>query len=208
MTNIIRDRSLVAAASTADLVATYNAITGNSVERFSSRAVAERRVDMAIMAAEDAAGHRGVPKGTAPVAETLEEVAAKAQDAVVTEPKADEDAVATGWEKNPFKPGTMAHQLWVATKSLAAEAAPRKKPEKVAREPKAKRSAASAVKATFAGISKVHAGSTRAAVLAYIQNAPKSTATLAQLDAAFNQPTRGYVQKLMQMNHVVFSEEA
>lgn len=202
MTNIIRDRALVAAASTADLVATYNALTGNSVERFSSRAVAERRVDMAIMAAEDAAGHRGVQKGINPVAQTIAETTAQAQDAAVPEPKVDESAVGTGWEENPFKPGSMAHQLWVATKSLTASAAPRKKAVKEKSEPRQKRNAASAFKATFAGTSKVHAGSKRAAILAHIQNAPNSTATLAELDEHFKEPTRGYVQKLAQMNHL------
>jgi len=203
MTNIIRDRALVAAASTADLVATYNALTGNAVERFSSRAIAERRTDMAIMAAEDAAGHRGIPKDTKPVAQTVAEVAAQAQDGAVSELNDQEGAVASGWEENPFKAGTMAHQLWVATKSLTANAAPRtKKLPKAASEPKQKRISNLTIKATFAGTSKVQSGSKRAAILVHIQNAPDSTATLAELDAAFGEPTRGYVQKLVQMNHL------
>ena len=42
--------------TTADLVETYNAMTGGNLTRFSSRGVAEVRTSNAIMAAEDAAG--------------------------------------------------------------------------------------------------------------------------------------------------------
>ncbi|CAB4165053.1 hypothetical protein UFOVP815_9 [uncultured Caudovirales phage] len=203
MTNIIRDRALVATASTADLVATYNALTGNNVERFSTRAIAERRVDMAIMAAEDAAGHRGVRKDSKPIAQTVEEIGLQGQDVGKTPLGDDEGAVAPDSEENPFKPGTMAHQLWVATKSLAANTAPR---EKRAPKPKsdapAKRRIGLVVRATMAGKSKIHANSKRAAILKHIQAAPACTVSIADLDAAFGEPTRGYVHKLIEMNHL------
>ena len=204
MTNIIRDRALVATASTADLVATYNALTGNNVERFSTRAIAERRVDMALMAAEDAAGHRGIPKDTKPVAQTVEELGAQGQDVGETATGDDEGAVAPGSDENPFTPGSMAHQLWVATKSWDANSKPRSKREpKDSSEPKQKRRAALIVQATFAGISRIQAGSRRAAVLKEIQEAPASTMTLAALDAHFAEPTRGYVHKLIETQHLV-----
>lgn len=203
MSNIIRDRALVATASTADLIATYNALTGNSVERFSTRAIAERRTDMAIMSAEDAAGHRGVPKDTKPVAQTVEELGAQAQDAPNSPPGDDESTVAPDSEENPFKPGSMAHQLWVATKSWEANSKPReKRAPKDKSEPKQKRRVALVVKATFAGTSAVQAGSKRAAVLKAIQEAPDATISLAALDAQFDEPTRGYVHKLIEKNHL------
>lgn len=65
---IITNTKLVPEASTADLLETYNALAGKSIKRFSSRAAAEVQVTNAIMAAEDRAGHAGVPKGTKPVA--------------------------------------------------------------------------------------------------------------------------------------------
>lgn len=200
MTNIIRDRALVATASTADLIATYNALTGNSVERFSSRAIAERRTDMAIMSAEDAAGHRGVWKDTKPVAMTAAELAQDEPNVPTEEP---EGAVAPDSEENPFKPGSMAHQLWVATKSWEANSKPReKRAPKDKSEPKQKRRVALVVKATFAGTSAVQAGSKRAAVLKAIQEAPDATISLADLDAKFEEPTRGYVHKLIEKNHL------
>ena len=204
MTNIIRDRALVATASTADLIATYNALTGNSVDRFSTRAIAERRTDMAIMAAEDAAAHRGIPKDTKPVAQTLEELGVQGQDGGETPLGDDEGTVAPDSNENPFTPGSMAHQLWVATKSLDANTAPRqKRAPKAKSETPTKRNAALSVKATFAGTSKIQANSKRAAVLKHIQVAPEATVSLADLDAAFGEPTRGYVHKLMQMHHLI-----
>ena len=209
MPNIIRDRALVATASTADLIATYNALTGNNVERFSTRAIAEHRTDMAIMSAEDAAGHRGVPKDTKPVAQTVEEVAAQAQDVAETEPGDTEGAVAPDAEENPFKPGTMAHGLWVAAKSYNANSQPReKRAPKAKTEPKQKRRLALVVKATFAGTSKVQAGSRRAGILKHVQEAPESTISLADLDTHFDEPTRGYVHKLLETKHLVAVEAA
>ena len=212
-TNIIRNRADVSAASTADLIATYNALTGNAVERFSSRAIAERRVDMALMAAEDAAGHLGVPKGSDAVAMTKEELEAAAP--VVQEPaaeapkpvqapsKSDEGTVGPDNGENPFKPGTLAYNLWVATKSAEANDPARiKKAPKAKTEPSKPRNKELVVKATFAGLSKIQAGSKRAAVLKYVQEAPECTATLVALDAAIGETTRGYVQKLVEMKHL------
>ena len=212
-TNIIRNRADVAAASNADLIATYNALTGNAVERFSSRAIAERRVDMALMAAEDAAGHLGVPKGSDAVAMTKEELeaaapvvqepAAEAQEPVQEPSKSDEGAVTPDEGENPFKPGTLAYSLWVATKSAEANDPVRtKKPPKVKTEPSKPRNKELIVKATFAGTSKPQATSKRAAVLKLVQEAQDATITLVALDAAMGEPTRGYIQKLVEMKHL------
>jgi hypothetical protein len=208
-TNIIRNRADVSAASTADLIATYNALTGNAVERFSSRAIAERRVDMALMAAEDAAGHLGVPKGSDAVAMTKEELeaaqepAAEAPKPVQAPSKSDEGTVGPDNGENPFKPGTLAYNLWVATKSAEANNPVRtKKPPKVKTEPSKPRNKELVVKATFAGLSKIQAGSKRAAVLKLVQEAQDATMTLATLEAEMGEPSRGYVQKLVEMKHL------
>lgn len=208
-TNIIRNRADVSAASTADLVATYNALTGNAVERFSSRAIAERRVDMALMAAEDAAGHLGVPKGSDATAMTKQELdaaqepAAEAQKPVQEPSKSEEGTVGPDDGENPFKPGTLAYSLWVATKSAEAnDPARTKKAPKPKSEPSKPRNKELIVKATFAGLSKIQAGSKRAAVLKCVQEAPECTITLVALDAAIGEPTRGYIQKLLEMKHL------
>ena len=52
------------------------------------------------------------------------------------------------------------------------------------------------------GKSKIHANSKRAAILKHIQAAPACTVSIADLDAAFGEPTRGYVHKLIEMNHL------
>lgn len=212
-TNIIRNVADIASASTADLVATYNALTGNTVERFSSRAIAERRAEMAIMAAADAAGHLGVPKGSEPVAMTKDELAAAAPvvqepAAVAQEPvqepsKTDEGTVAPDNGENPFQPGTLAHSLWVATNSVEANKVVRvKKEPKPKSEPSKPRNKELVVKATFAGLSKIQASSKRAAVLKAVQEAQDATMTVEALDAAIGEPTRGYIQKLVEMKHL------
>ncbi len=62
--NILRRAADIPSATTADLVATYNAYSATPVKRFENRAVAERRVEMALLAAIDRTGHAGVPANT------------------------------------------------------------------------------------------------------------------------------------------------
>ena len=68
---ILTSQKQIQEASTADLVETYNALTGKSIKKFSSRAIGETQVANAILAAEDRAGHAGVAKGEKPVAKPL-----------------------------------------------------------------------------------------------------------------------------------------
>ena len=79
MTNIIRTQAEIADATTADLVATYNALTGKSIKKFSSRAAGEAQVSNAILAAQDADAHTGVPKHQRAVARTPAELQDKAK---------------------------------------------------------------------------------------------------------------------------------
>jgi hypothetical protein len=84
---IIRTQAEIADAPTTVLIATYNALTGKNVTKFSSRAAGEAQVANAILKGQDNAAHAGVPKGTddkAIKAITEEEAAAKAADPVTT----------------------------------------------------------------------------------------------------------------------------
>lgn len=63
---LITEQSQIAEAPTATLVATYNHLEGKSIKAFENRAVAERRVAMAILAAKDRAGHKGTQPNAAP----------------------------------------------------------------------------------------------------------------------------------------------
>jgi len=74
MSKIITQQSDIAEATTEDLVATYNALTGKSIKKFETRAVAEVRVANAMLASADRVGHAGVPKGAVPKAMPLKEV--------------------------------------------------------------------------------------------------------------------------------------
>jgi hypothetical protein len=174
---ILRNPNALAAASMEDLIETYNALTGNAVEQFQSRAIAERRTEMAMLAAKDAAGHAGVPKGIDPEVKTMAELGI-----------------------NPFAP--MVHQLHIAAEAAAVEPM-RVKPMK-AREMNVRplRKPLDKIRATFAGKSKPQEGSTRGKVLRAIQEAEAHTITQADLDALMGTPTRGFVQKLIEMGHV------
>jgi hypothetical protein len=173
---ILRSPNTLATASMEDLIETYNALTGNAVEQFQSRAIAERRTEMAMLAAKDAAGHAGVPKGSEPQVKTMAELG-----------------------NNPFAP--MVQQLHIAAEAAAAPL--RVKPMK-AREMNVRplRKPADKIRATFAGKTKLQDGSTRGNVLRIIQEAEAHTMTQAALDAVVGAPTRSFVQKLIETGHV------
>lgn len=202
--DIIRRRDQVATATTAQLVATYNALTGETVQRFTNREAAERRTDMALMGALDAAAHRGLRPGQEPEVLTLQETSALGQDGAAAPAANEEGTVALDEESNPFKPGSLGHGLWVATRAMARDAAPRaKRAPKLRTDPTVPRRAhGMELKATFAGISKVQPGSKRARVLAFIQSCPEGRCRLLDVDAELGEPTRGFVQKLAEMKHL------
>lgn len=104
-------------------------------------------------------------------------------------------------EQNPFKPGTLAHQLWIATQAMKPiEPRPKRQPSS---EPRKK---ILAVRATGAGESKPHASSRRRAVLEFVRSRENGTATLAEIDAHFGEPCRGHVQKLIEKNHLELAQ--
>ena len=185
MPNIIRDRHAVFNAPLEDLNHTYRELRGEPHHPgFKDRAAAQVQVQMAIMAAEDVVAHKGVAPGAHPVAQTVAELG-----------------------HNPYVAGTMSHRLH---EEIAAQQpiAPRpKKADNAAATPSDKRVVIRAVRATFEGTSRPQAGSVRNAVLEFVQSAPEHTATVEALEGHFQQPVRGYLQKLVEKNHLAIVEE-
>jgi hypothetical protein len=98
---------------------------------------------------------------------------------------------------NPFKPGTLAHGLWVATRAMRP-AVPRPK-----RSPAATpRKKIVAVRCIEGGESNPQKASKRRAILDWIGAQPDCTATIVALEAEFNEPVRGHVQKLIEKKHL------
>ena len=197
---IVRTASDIPTASEAVLRETIKALTGKAVSGFECRAAIEVVAQNAILAARDAAGHLGVPRGAQPEALTVAERCAKAAerggDPAAQLPEDQDDSV------NPYQPGSMAHGLWIASRASTPIDRAAKPEPKPAGAPRAKRGSAFSVKATFSGASKPNPSSTRMAVLKFIQEQPKHTATIAQVEAKF-EGARGYVQKLLDKNHLV-----
>lgn len=214
---IIRTRKEVPAASTADLLESYNAYTGKAIKKFSSREAAETQTSNAIMSAEDAAGKLGVKKGAKPVAMTLAELdaarAAKAMGAdVLSKP--------TGSAQAAAKPEPKGKSL---REKLSAKAvgelnkgkpAPPKKEPGTGRAPKV-----GYVKLLSDGRSKMQAGSQRKGVYdAIVGAAAKSKlraadgiTPLVSIDALqedFHSPIRGHILKLIFEGHIAADEPA
>jgi hypothetical protein len=189
---IIRTQNEIADASTAVLVATYNALTGKSIKKFSSRGAGESQVANAIMAAQDRAGHLGVPKGAAPVAITVAEESAK------------NDAGATQAPAAVSPPKSLRAKLALA----AGDASPHKSKPKAERAER-KSGTLVAVVPTGRGTSKLQAASDRAAVFNYIVSMHAKTGapvTIAALDKHFDRDTRGFVGKLLEKSHLEAAE--
>ena len=185
MPTIIRDRDAVRGAALEDLNHTYRELKGEpGFQGFTNRAAAEVQVQMAIMAAEDAVGHAGIPKGAKPTALTPRELTTN----------------------NPYKEGTLSHALKDAI-DKQQPIAPR---PKAADKPPAERSKRMVIKrvmATGMGESKPQTGSVRNQILLHIQSLPNGMAAVEDLEAHFQRPVRGYLQKLIEKNHLVIIED-
>jgi hypothetical protein len=185
MPTIIRDRTAVRGSSLEDLNHTYRELKGQpDFPGFTNRSAAEVQVHMAIMAAEDAAGHAGVPAGTKPVAKTPAELG-----------------------HNPYREGSLSHRLHAEISGQQPIAARPKAADKPAEE-RAQRVVIRCVRATFAGTSKPQSASLRNQVLLHIQAAPEHTCTVEALEGHFRVPVRGHLQKLIEKGHLALVEEA
>ena len=184
MPTLIRDRHAVFNAPLDDLNHTYRELRGEPHHPgFKDRSAAQVQVQMAIMAAEQVVAHAGVPVGADPVAKTVAELG-----------------------HNPYAEGTMSHRLH---EEIAAQSpiTPRPKAAALPVEQRPARVTIRAVRATFAGTSRPQAGSVRAAVLKHVQDAPDHTCTVEALEQHFQQPVRGYLQKLVEKGHLAIVEE-
>ena len=201
---ILRSVSEIAAADNATLLATYNALTGKQTKKFASREAAQRQVETAMMAAKDADGHLGVPKGQDGEVKTFAELVEKAADRGQAAPTvADDESDAPASPVFPF--GSMADQL---QKSAAAKSVIVPREKKAPAAPGAARVVASHVMAMpSVGTSTVRSTSQRGAILQYIltsrnSDGDRTPVAITSLDDHFQQNTKGYVQKLCEAVHV------
>lgn len=181
---VLRTQSAADSATMAELVHTWNELRGEALTTFPSIEIARTRVRMAILAAQNESGKAGVPKGSAPVAKTVAELG-----------------------HNPYAEGTISHRLH---DEIAAQRpiTPRPKKEDLPPEERRARLVLERVRATGAGTSRVQSGSIRGAVLKFIQDAPGGSCSVEDLERHFQQPVRGYLQKLLEKNHIAVAEEA
>lgn len=180
---ILRNQAQIATASLDDLRETLKALTGVRVAAFSSAAAARARVANAMLAAQNEAGHLGVPKGAAPAVMTLDEREARRYPVIWPEPRKSEP------------------------KAAPAPAAPMKKSPRVGRPATLKHSR---IVATFAGDSKPRAQSARGVCLRIVEAAGAAGLTMADIERQLdeNETHRGQnvvelVNKLRAKNHLV-----
>lgn len=177
---ILRSQDEVAEAKMADLVETYNAMTGKAIKKFESIEIGRVRVNNALLAAENAAGHAGVNKHEVPKPLTVEELKAKKGDQPATN-EAD-DASSTDQES------TMSASKR-AVKRTATKAA-RPKAKKEAREVYSK------VKFTEPDTTRrPQEGSMRTKVLNALKK--RRSATIEQLSEDVKFDARPFVHKLV-----------
>lgn len=194
---ILKTQSEIQEASGPDLVETYNHLTGADLKKFSTLEAGRRRVEMAMLAAVDADAKTGVPAGSEGKVRGRQDIVAKAKAKGLPVPPSLDQEVA-------FEQGTLGAQLTEQANS-SAPIAPRERPDPKA--PRATRKMMFAVQATFAGTSTPQSGSVRNNVLLHIQAAENSAITVAALDAHFQQDTRGFINKLLEKDHLVLLDE-
>lgn len=181
MPTIIRDKNATMTASLEDLNYTFRELRGiKDHPGFKDVAAARVQVQMAIMASEGVVGRDGVPQNTNPVAKTVSELG-----------------------RNPYQPGTMSYELH----EQVYQQEPIKPRSELPEEQRPKKVVLRKVRATFAGTSRVQEGSVRHRVLQAIQDAKNHTATVEELEAVVGVAVRGYLQKLLEKNHIEPVEE-
>lgn len=198
---IIRKAADIREATTADLVETYNHFTPHApIKKFENRTVAERRVEMALLAATDRAAHAGVPRGQAPTPKAPSELPPAPVAAPAAEPPAPQAASAA----NPYPAGSKRAALFEQMRDKVKPVARPKVEKRPADAPRARK--VTHVVVTGAGLSKLQAGSQRAAVLATLQRMALEAGggPVALEDAAkqLDFPIGGHVQKLIAVKHL------
>lgn len=193
---IIRSQADIAEATTADLVETYNQLTGKAITKFSSRAAGEVQVSNALLAATDRDAHSGVPKGATPKPITQAEADAKSGDA----PPKDQTTMA---KKTPTAapaakktPAPAKKTPAAAKKTPASPAAAKKAATPQAKPAKARSPTYTTVRLTEpSSPRRPHASSKRSQVLEALRARKK--ATIEQLSDDVGYDARSFVHKLL-----------
>lgn len=167
----------IAGASQQALEAAYLRLTARPVPVSWSRVVLERRLEMALLAATDRAGHAGVPRGAAP-------------DPYTAPPEGDDEA-------RPEPPRAVLAAVAAVIAALPAPDAP------VARA----KGRAARLRATGRGLSRPRPGSERHAVLLFITSSDNATNTIEAVEAALGYDCRGHIRKLLDKDHLEFVYE-
>lgn len=219
--SILRSADELPDATMAQLVATYNALTGRTptgegvlraISKFESREVGKRRVEQAMMVARDADAHLGVAKGAHGEVKTSEELAEKAAENDKPAPDVNPTNTVT------FPDGTLANALQKQAQELPGPIAPRPRaPAAAKREPGApRRTGTSAfVKRTADGTakSKVRPDSARGVVLAALDSIHGKSKNPAVAIAKITEHVGdgvgvpGAIQKLVELGHLQFCGE-
>lgn len=186
---ILRDRAACAAASDADLLETYRAMTGKlDHPGFSCREALELQASHAILAGQYAAEQLGVPKDMAATEVsplTLAEVTAR-----VTQ-RSDSRYGARAVAVEQQRTGTIDMTETKATKAPKAEGT---KPGRKTGNP--------TFKLTGHGTTSVRASSARGQLMAHIETLPNKKATLDELNAKFERNTLGDCRVLVRLCHL------
>lgn len=182
---IISDAKQISEAETATLIAAYNQLTGKAVTRFSSRAAGERQVEMALLAAKDLAGHRGVARGEEPSAANGLPEGASPSPEVETPP------AATGMDEPPRPFVTNTGKKY----RMKRKPAPPKEPGIMG-------------KVGFVAVQVINEqtnfnkGSVRSKVFDVIAKAPNRTIDMVTLNEICGFNARPHVQKLIETQYV------
>lgn len=211
---ILRKQSEVLDASMADLVETYNSMCDHlgkkPIKKFESIEVGRVRVTNALMAAQDADAHSGVPKNSTPKPITSDELAAKTgKPTDKASPPSETHATGAEAESGDVSPSPTPKEPTVATKKTPAKKTPAA-PAKKAATP-AKKTPAAPAKKTPAAPAKKAPAAPRSSTYSWVklgepsiprrpQEGSQRTAVLNQLRTHVDAKGRGVPVSLDQLS--------
>lgn len=214
---IITSAAQIPGATDEELRLAYVHYAGRASEGFTSRAVGEQLLKMALLSSADARGHLGVPKGSRPNAAGHADLVQLAADTRRDDPHAMAREGLPGSQAglkpcpaaNPYPPGTLAARLWAQAEGdpppLAgddATAAARRAASRADRAPIVSAGATGWVRATGSPSARLQPSSVRAAVCAHICASSNGAASVASLLVEFGPAARGCIAKLRSTNHI------
>lgn len=183
--------------SSAKRVELYNILVNKEIKKFAS---VEAGISLCTGAAK-AAGEETVKAAFAQIGVPLD-----TPQGTSTEAPAGDAAPAAKSKKAAAEKTSARPESNVKSRIMQKIEALKGKPKKtVAESPAGRKATINKIKPTFAGTSKPQAASRRAAVLAFI-NENKRGITVEALNEHFKEDCRGFVQKLLEKNHVEVME--